>query len=721
MHSPVSPVAHRAAPAPELTLAHFDTLPPPREALELLSGAHEDESHHTARWDADRRRIVAARSLLDVFESTSRESTLLNEVWRHSLAVGLIAERLAAAIGADATLVEHAFFAGVFHDIGKLALAAVYPRAFRDVIRAAERRRSDAASCERHIFGVDHTVVGRRLSVRWGLPEWLTQVVWLHHAAPESLTDGASQSALLRVVQVADISARENQLGVSGNFRFDDPPALPNLGEDLSDQQIAAALEGLEQRLEQFSSEVRATAKEPNTTTYSPMGGNAALEQEVNARREATLSTDHAPTPRGAWHAWDGFVRKSAAGCELSELVLLAAEAFRAALGLNGAACVICDDRAAHLLVAWSAMEGAGRRVIATPVDWHARLTTNGKAECVDSGFLRGILIPIAPCLGRGEIRLAPLSFEGATFGWLAYCGANESERIEPEVDPVAAQTLIASLGLCLGLARRRAIAERMTEEMAEANYRMQLGRSEAMRSRTLATIAELAAGAGHELNGPLFVISGRAELLLQRIFDAEAERSLRLIQAKALECSRIVSELMAFARPEPPKPVVVDVRELLSEVRAEWIEEESWPGSRFDVDCHAPLSVVADREQLKAVLLELVRNAAEAVAENEGGITLAARVEIADWNKCGQTQTAFEGASRSFAHLAVRDTGCGMTPSVASRAFEPFYSHRAAGRRRGLGLPRAHRVIEAQNGRIWLESAPNQGTTVHIVLPISE
>lgn len=58
------------------------------------------------------------------------------------------------------------------------------------------------------------------------------------------------------------------------------------------------------------------------------------------------------------------------------------------------------------------------------------------------------------------------------------------------------------------------------------------------------------------------------------------------------------------------------------------------------------------------------------------------------------------------------------MTPAVLQRAFDPFFSHRNAGRARGLGLPRAYRIVEAHGGRIWLESRPDEGTTAHVLLP---
>ena len=67
---------------------------------------------------------------------------------------------------------------------------------------------------------------------------------------------------------------------------------------------------------------------------------------------------------------------------------------------------------------------------------------------------------------------------------------------------------------------------------------------------------------------------------------------------------------------------------------------------------------------------------------------------------------------------IAVRDNGCGMSPEVLKKAFDPFYSHRAAGRGRGMGLPQAWRMVELNGGRIWFDSSVGAGTTAWLSLP---
>ena len=116
------------------------------------------------------------------------------------------------------------------------------------------------------------------------------------------------------------------------------------------------------------------------------------------------------------------------------------------------------------------------------------------------------------------------------------------------------------------------------------------------------------------------------------------------------------------------------------------------------------------------------VVSAVEAVAGNEGGISIGWKADAAD--HIGPGRPTLPGGpepqhrSSRWVEITVRDTGCGMDPGVAQRVFDPFFSYRTAGRGRGLGLARAQRIVEAHGGRIWAVSQPGEGTEFHLVLP---
>jgi signal transduction histidine kinase len=123
---------------------------------------------------------------------------------------------------------------------------------------------------------------------------------------------------------------------------------------------------------------------------------------------------------------------------------------------------------------------------------------------------------------------------------------------------------------------------------------------------------------------------------------------------------------------------------------------------ARVDIEIGGDVpAVMADRTQMHAVILELIMNAATA-AQGAGTVRVTAELD--------EVYNAVV--------LAVQDDGPGMDDKTLRRVFTPFFSSQEAGRRRGLGLPRAKRYVENNGGRIWIKSKPGEGTTVYVQLP---
>jgi signal transduction histidine kinase len=223
------------------------------------------------------------------------------------------------------------------------------------------------------------------------------------------------------------------------------------------------------------------------------------------------------------------------------------------------------------------------------------------------------------------------------------------------------------------------------------------------LRTAKLRALAEFAAGAGHELNNPLAVIVGRAQLLLAKESDPQAVRSLRAILSQAQRAHRILRDLMYVARaPElrlrPCLPDEVwraslrDARPEADERAVRLVAEMPGAGKR----------VWADPDALRHLADTLLRNALEATPP--GGT-----VRVESLGDAGELR------------WSVHDSGRGVTEAEGEHLFDPFYCGRQAGRGLGLGLPRAARFVALAGGEIRWSSIPGQGSTFTVRLPLSE
>ena len=222
----------------------------------------------------------------------------------------------------------------------------------------------------------------------------------------------------------------------------------------------------------------------------------------------------------------------------------------------------------------------------------------------------------------------------------------------------------------------------------------------ELLEAEKLEALAEFAAGAGHEINNPLAVISGRAQLFLKGETDPERRRELALVHAQAMRVHEMIADLMLFARPPEPRKANCDVAGILDAVLAELTPKAAERRvALVRTELGQPLPVEADATQLAVALRALIDNALNALAE--GG-----RVEVS-------ASTVDDGVQ-----IIVRDNGPGLAPEVRRHLFDPFYSGRGAGRGLGLGLSKCWRIVTNHGGTVEVESEPGRGSTFTITLP---
>jgi two-component system sensor histidine kinase PilS (NtrC family) len=217
-----------------------------------------------------------------------------------------------------------------------------------------------------------------------------------------------------------------------------------------------------------------------------------------------------------------------------------------------------------------------------------------------------------------------------------------------------------------------------------------------------LAVIGGVAAAVAHEIRNPLASISGSIELLRSSPEAARAGESQQLMDIVVREVdrlNRLVTDLLDYARPRARLAVEMDLGEALAETARVFAQDRTGAAASatLALDAPAPALVVADPAQLRQVVWNLLRNAAEAMP---GGGTVTARLR----------------SDGDHAVLTVADTGVGIAPEDLEHIFEPFYTTKPSGS--GLGLPLVHRIVTDHGGTVAVDSTAGRGTTVTVTLP---
>lgn len=237
-----------------------------------------------------------------------------------------------------------------------------------------------------------------------------------------------------------------------------------------------------------------------------------------------------------------------------------------------------------------------------------------------------------------------------------------------------------------------------------------QLSESQAViaRQEKLASLGALAAGVAHEIRNPLTAIKFRLFSLRRTLPEAYAsDEDLGVIAGEITRLERIVRDFLQFARPSDPAMVRLPAGRLLEEVRDLLGAEMESARVRLVVELIDEAWIRADAQQMKQVLINLVRNSAESI-EPPGVVTMKVQRSPGAAGVGGEEGRCIV--------LSVRDTGRGIPPEVERRLFDPFFSTKEGGT--GLGLSIASRIVEKHGGTLRYATAVHRGTTFEIVLP---
>ena len=238
------------------------------------------------------------------------------------------------------------------------------------------------------------------------------------------------------------------------------------------------------------------------------------------------------------------------------------------------------------------------------------------------------------------------------------------------------------------------------------------------LHSQKLEAVGRLAGGVAHDFNNMLGVILGNTELALEEVSPNQTLFSLLMeIQKAATHSADLTRQLLAFARKQATSPKVLDLNatvagmlRMLQKVIGEDVDLSWLPGKVAG-------AIRLDPSQLDQILVNLCINARDAIADG-GRIAIRTGSWTVDDLFCDRRLDIHPGA---YSWLSVSDTGSGMDQATQAKVFEPFFTTKGEGKGTGLGLSTVYGIVKQNGGFIELESAPGEGTTFQICLPVHD
>ena len=227
------------------------------------------------------------------------------------------------------------------------------------------------------------------------------------------------------------------------------------------------------------------------------------------------------------------------------------------------------------------------------------------------------------------------------------------------------------------------------------------------LQAEKLAVLGQTISQVAHELNNPLATILSWGERLQEQPLDATSKRGADAIVAATERATRIVRDLLTYAKPRPSTRSMID----LNHVVRETLELRADEQAANNIDVVTALAsglppVFADAHRIQQVLLNLMNNAEQAMVAAHGRGSLVVRT----WHDASVNTVSFE----------VSDDGPGLAPEIRTRIFDAFFTTKPVGEGTGLGLAVAYNIVKDHGGRIRVESEPGRGTSFVVDLPVT-
>lgn len=251
---------------------------------------------------------------------------------------------------------------------------------------------------------------------------------------------------------------------------------------------------------------------------------------------------------------------------------------------------------------------------------------------------------------------------------------------------------------------------EKLKEEAAEREKT----EAQLRQAHKLEAVGTLAGGIAHDFNNMLAVIIGNAEMAYEDIEDEGAKRSVKRILDASMRSRELVKQILTFSRKNEKSGRPVKIAQLVGETYA--LLRSSLPTTiRMELKSHVSDDIIvkADPSQIQQVIVNLANNAAHAMRETGGSLTVSISAVT------GPNSLFYEDLQPGrYVKIVVKDTGVGIPAEIRRRIFEPFFTTKKQGEGTGMGLAVVYGIVKGYGGTIEVESEVGEGSRFTVLLP---
>lgn len=597
-------------------------------------------------------------------ETLSLTASFVRRSGTRAFAARLIAEKVGFSD------IPEAFTAALFADVGLFALAQLFTKSLLMLSEEAKERNVSLLSLEKEHLGITDNVLSRLLLQKWQFGNSIADTAWLYKTPANVLTDKLPCGKIISIVRLADIL-----------YDSEYPDDFQSLLQWLSlrDSDVNETVEEIQAFAGQINELLGFEIENPSRFYFETIK-QIYLNQLTGLRNEDIFAQ---------------FMQKFTAALNPQSPPIGIAETSARIISecfLVQSICVFTTDPCQTDVLLASVIDGCSVRslLINCPTGFSISQATSENLR----PWLYGQI-----GIKSEKSSFIPIRCEQRTIGGIVLYGPMPDENLFEQITDV--------LGKIFALSNRseyeKSIAELAIDCLNTSEPQTATIQRAISKDSLAETAAELASGAAHELNNPLAVISGRAQLLMQSETDETKKAVLNQITEKAKEVYEIVGQLMSYARPGRPQtrtvsPFVV-INNSLEKVNARYLSE---PLDIHLENIESLSDIEVDAEQIAEAIAQIIYNALESYESGNGPVQI-----IGD-----------EKPQTGFIEIRIKDSGCGMNAETLQKGTQPFFSDKPAGRQRGMGLSLADSFLKNNGCTLKIESQPDKGTTVTINLP---